>query len=238
MKSIIVLYDDLCEIDRTEATYQDEPQLKTIIRSLIADQPDTQLAEVYAKSSGSLIVSYTITPKGKLIEKERTKRRPGGYHPGIENNLPHHPAVFKENITIPLRPEIKAALAPLGIRRAAYIRKAIEEKMEREGNPIPKPKEKPKPPEGHPDRRYHQLIKNLPPSIKTYKGNIKCRSSLTISRTDTAWRVSYGPYTPEIHDSPSIQNKDLLSALEWLSEWLVTHNRKWVVGKEVHSSQK
>lgn len=229
MKSILVIYDDLCELDRTEITYTDEDQLKVIIRSLTCDYPEAEFVEVYNKASGSLILSYTITAKGKLLEKERTKPRRGGYRPGIEKNLPHHPAVFKENITIPLRPEIKAALAPLGIQRAAYIRAAIEEKFEREGNPIPKPKEKPKKPDGAPDRRYHRMFKNLPPSIKTYNGNDSYRSSLTISRTDIAWRVSYGPYSPDIPDAPSNQNRDLLSALEWLSQWLISHNRKWIV---------
>ena len=235
MKSILVIYDNLCELDRTEVAYTDEAQLKTIIRSLIGDYPDAEFVEVYNKASGSLVLSFTITPKGKLIEKERTKSRRGGYYPGIEKNLPHPPAVYTNNLTISMTPEMKAALDILGSNRAAYVRKAIEEKFEREGNPIPKPKENPKQPEGAPDRRYHRMFKNLPPSVKTYKAGTIYRSFLTITRTEEEWRVSYGPYTPNIPDSPSTSNADLLSALEWLSGWLIDHSRKWIVNKTTHN---
>lgn len=229
MKAILVIYDDLCELDRTEATYTDENQLKVIIRSLMADYPEAEFVEVYNKASGSLVLSYTITPKGKLVEKERTKPRRGGYHPGIEKNLPHHPAVFKLNLTIPMTPEMKAKLEPLGIQRASYVRAAIAEKFEREGNPIPKPKEKPKPPEGCPDRRYHRYLKNLPPTIKTYQDTTIIRLPLTIAKpSDNLWRVSYGPFLTDVPDAPSVEKSDLLSALQWLNDWLIAHNRKWV----------
>lgn len=225
MKAIIVIYDDLCELDRTEVTYTDEKQLKVIIRSLIADYPEAECVEIYDKASGSLVLSYTITPTGKIVVKFRAKPRRAGYQ------LSNHHAVYKSNLTIPMTPEMKDALAPLGIQRASYVRAAIEEKLEREGSPIPKPKEKPKQPEGFPDRRYHRMFKNLPPSIKTYKAGTFYRSFLTINRTEKEWRVSYGPYTPNIPDSPSTSNADLLSALEWLSGWLIDHNRKWIINK-------
>lgn len=237
MKSVIVIYDSLCELDRTEVAYTDETNLKAIIRSLTCDYPDAELVEVYSKASGSFVLSYAITAKGKLVEKERAKPRRGGYRPGNENNLPHHPAVYKNNLTIPMAPEMKEALAPLGVRRAAYVRAAIAEKFEREGNPIPKPKEKPKQPEGFPDRRYHRMFKNLPPSVKTYDGKTVYRSYLAISRTPDEWLVSYGPYSPDIPGAPSTHNSDLLSALEWLANWLDVYSRKWIVGKDISTKQ-
>lgn len=227
MKAIIVIYDDLCELDRTEVTYTDEKQLKVIIRSLIADYPESECVEIYDKASGSLVLSYTITPTGKIVVKFRAKPRRAGYH------LPNHHAVYKSNLTIPMTPEMKDALAPLGIQRASYVRAAIEEKLEREGSPIPKPKEKPKQPEGFPDRRYHRMFKNLPPSIKTYKAETFYRSYLAITRTEEGWRVSYGDYSPDIPGAPSTHNRDLLSALEWLAHWLTVYDKKWIVGKVI-----
>lgn len=232
MKSILVIYDDLCELDRTEVAYKDEKELKTVIRSLVADYPEAELVEVYTKSSGNLALSYTINQRGMPVEKERTRPRRGGYRPGCEKNLPHPPAVYRRNITIPMTPEMKTALDVLDTNRAEYIRKAIEEKFERDGKPLPKPKEQsPKQPEGYPDRRYHLIFRKLPPSIKTYDGNDNYRSCLTITRTADEWLVSYGPFTADIPDAPSTHNRDLLSALEWLVNWLFIHHNKWIVGK-------
>ena len=128
-----------------------------------------------------------------------------------------------------MTPAMKDALDVLGTNRAEYVRKAIEDRFECEGKPVPKPKTIPKPPEGQPDRRYHRMFRHLPPSIRTYDGKNHIRSYLTILRTADEWLVSYGQYTDDIPDAPSTHNPDLLSALEWLAHWLYVHRKNWTI---------
>lgn len=230
MKSIIVIYDDLFELDRTEITYQGETQLKSIVKSLMADHPESQKAEVYNKITQSLILAYSRDRRGNLSEIERyvrprakpshrTPRRPTGIN-------------YPQRMTFWMNDATYARLNNVRGHRAEYVRKAVEEKLEREGDPLP-PDPCPKA-EGHPDRRYHRLLKSLPDSIKTYDGRDSYRSQLTIVKTpSSSWQVSYGPFST-VPGAPSTEARDLLSALEWLNEWLERYSRKWIVGKVIN----
>jgi hypothetical protein len=75
MKSIIVIYDDLFELDRTEVAYQGETQLKAIVKSLMADYPESEKAEVYNKITQSLVYAYRRDSKGNVYEIERYVRK-------------------------------------------------------------------------------------------------------------------------------------------------------------------
>ena len=121
--------------------------------------------------------------------------------------------------------------------RASYVRKAVEEKLEREGDPLPPDPHAKE--EGHPDRRYHRMFKHLPPNIRTYNAQATYRSPLTITRTpdNNLWRVSYGEYTTR-PGAPSTENKDLLSALEWLDMWIKKYGNKWIVGKVIKDEER
>lgn len=234
MKSIIVIYDDLLELDRTEIAYQGETQLKSIVKSLMADFPESERAEVYNSITKSLVYAYKRDRKGNISETERyvpkrppIRRRTASFVPD-----PKYP----QRMTFWMNQAVYDRLDNVRGHRAAYVRRAVEEKLEREGDPLPIdpcPKE-----EGHPDRRYHRLFKSLPSTLRTYDARETYRLPLTIIKTpDGLWRVSYGEYSTQ-QGAPSTESKDLLSALEWLDIWLKKYGNKWIVGKVIKDEEK
>lgn len=231
MKSIIVIYDDLLELDRTEVAYQGETQLKSIVKSLMADHPESEKAEVYNKITQSLVYAYRRDSKGNVYEIERYVRKRAVSH-APRNTV----KLYTQRMTFWMEPAVYERLDALRGKRAKYVRDAVVEKLEREGNPLP-PDPCPKA-EGHPDRRYHRMFKNLPQSIRTYDARTTYRSPLTIVKTpDNLWRVSYGEYST-LQGAPSTENKDLLSALEWLDMWIKKYGNKWIVGKVIKDEEK
>lgn len=142
---------------------------------------------------------------------------------------------YTQRMTFWMEPAIYERLDALRGKRAKYVRDAVVEKLERDGNPIPPdPHAKD---EGHPDRRYHRMFKNLPQSVRTYNARETYRSPLTITKTpENLWRVSYGEYTTQ-QGAPSVEHKDLLSALEWLDKWIKDYGNKWVVGKVIKKNE-
>lgn len=231
MKSIIVIYDDLLELDRTEVAYQGETQLKSIVKSLMADYPESEKAEVYNKITQSLVYAYRRDSKGNVYEIERYVRKRAVSH------TPRNTVkLYTQRMTFWMEPAVYERLDALRGKRAKYVRDAVVEKLEREGNPLP-PDPCPKA-EGHPDRRYHRMFKNLPQSIRTYDARTTYRSPLTIVKTpDNLWRVSYGEYST-LQGAPCTENKDLLSALEWLDMWIKKYGNKWIVGKVIKDEEK
>lgn len=231
MKSIIVIYDDLFELDRTEVAYQGETQLKSIVKSLMADYPESEKAEVYNKITQSLVYAYRRDSKGNVYEIERYVRKRAVSH-APRNTV----KLYMQRMTFWMEPAVYERLDALRGKRAKYVRDAVVEKLEREGNPLP-PDPCPKA-EGHPDRRYHRMFKNLPQSIRTYDARTTYRSPLTITKTpENLWRVSYGEYST-LQGAPSTENKDLLSALEWLDMWIKKYGNKWIVGKVIKDEEK
>ncbi len=231
MKSIIVIYDDLFELDRTEVAYQGETQLKSIVKSLMADYPESEKAEVYNKITQSLVYAYRRDSKGNVYEIERYVRKRAVSH-APRNTV----KLYTQRMTFWMEPAVYERLDALRGKRAKYVRDAVVEKLEREGNPLP-PDPCPKA-EGHPDRRYHRMFKNLPQSIRTYDARTTYRSPLTITKTpENLWRVSYGEYST-LQGAPCTENKDLLSALEWLDMWIKKYGNKWIVGKVIKDEEK
>lgn len=231
MKSIIVIYDDLLELDRTEVAYQGETQLKSIVKSLMADYPESEKAEVYNKITQSLVYAYRRDSKGNVYEIERyVPKRPTRPRATITPD-----PKFPKRMTFWMNDAVYARLDNVRGHRASFVRKAVEEKLERDGDPLPIdpcPKV-----EGHPDRRYHRMFKNLPQSVRTYNARETYRSPLTITKTpENLWRVSYGEYTTQ-QGAPSVEHKDLLSALEWLDKWIKDYGNKWVVGKVIKKNE-
>lgn len=231
MKSIIVIYDDLLELDRTEVAYQGETQLKSIVKSLMADYPESEKAEVYNKITQSLVYAYRRDSKGNVYEIERYVRKRAVSH-APRNTV----KLYTQRMTFWMEPAVYERLDALRGKRAKYVRDAVVEKLEREGNPLP-PDPCPKA-EGHPDRRYHRMFKNLPQSIRTYDARTTYRSPLTIVKTpDNLWRVSYGEFST-LQGAPCTENKDLLSALEWLDMWIKKYGNKWIIGKVIKDEEK
>ncbi len=169
MKSIIIIYDDLFELDRTEVAYQGETQLKSIVKSLMADYPESEKAEVYNKITQSLVYAYRRDSKGNVYEIERYVRKRAVSH-APRNTV----KLYTQRMTFWMEPAVYERLDALRGKRAKYVRDAVVEKLEREGNPLP-PDPCPKA-EGHPDRRYHRMFKNLPQSIRTYDARTTYRS--------------------------------------------------------------
>lgn len=226
MKAIIVLYDDLVELDRTEVTYQGEEQLRTIVASTLQDTPSAELAEVYNNISKRLMKTYRLTRTGKLVDCNKEPVKPKTWR-----NRPRKPPEEKMSHQIYLNVTKEVSdflLEKLGKTRNSFIREAIQEKFEREG--IEKQVAKPKP--EHPDRRYHRMFAKLPSTIKVYDGRDLYRRNLTIVKNDDNWHVSYGEYTTQ-EGAPSVEHQDLLSALEYMKLWIDDNKSKWIVGKVI-----
>lgn len=232
MKSIIVIYDDLLELDRTEVAYQGETQLKSIVKSLMADYPESERAEVYNKITKSLVYTFKRDRKGNVSEIGRyVPKRPSRPKATTTPN-PKYP----RRMTFWMNVAVYERLDNVRGHRASFVRKAVEEKLEREGDPLPHDLHAKA--EGHPDRRYHRMFKNLPQSLRTYDAHSTYRSPLTIVKTpENLWHVSYGEYTTQ-QGAPSTENKDLLSALEWLDMWIKKYGNKWIVGKVIEDEEK
>lgn len=232
MKSIIVIYDDLFELDRTEVAYQGETQLKSIVKSLMADYPESERAEVYNKITKSLVYTFKRDRKGNVSEIGRyVPKRPSRPKATTTPN-PKYP----RRMTFWMNDAVYERLDNVRGHRASFVRKAVEEKLEREGDPLPHDLHAKA--EGHPDRRYHRMFKNLPQSLRTYDAHSTYRSPLTIVKTpENLWHVSYGEYTTQ-QGAPSTENKDLLSALEWLDMWIKKYGNKWIVGKVIEDEEK
>lgn len=190
MKSIIVIYDDLLELDRTEVAYQGETQLKSIVKSLMADYPESEKAEVYNKITQSLVYAYRRDSKGNVYEIERyVPKRPTRPRATITPD-----PKFPKRMTFWMNDAVYERLDNVRGHRASFVRKAVEEKLERDGDPLPIdpcPKV-----EGHPDRRYHRMFKNLPQSIRTYDARETYRSPLTITKTPKIYGESPMANTP------------------------------------------
>lgn len=226
MKAILVLYDGLCELDRTEVTYQTERQLKDIILSSVSDYPDTELAEVYNASTNKMIVAYGITSKGNLTTRVRYKCR---------TITVGRPKVYTRFITFSMPPNLYQTIVKAKTNISAYIRKAIEEKLQRDGRIIPPApptkRETNKQQKEYENMRYHRMLGSLPPFIIKRDNQKKevTREPLTINRTfSKSWRASYGPFSSE-KDAPSFECQDLLSAVELLGIWVTENKAKWVI---------
>ena len=227
MKAIIVLYDDLVELDRTEITYQGEEQLQTIVTSTLQDTPDAELAEVYNNISKRLMKTYRLTRTGKLVDCNKTSTKPKDK---TWRNAPRKPPEEKMSHQIYLNVTKDVSdflLAKLGKTRNSFIRQAIQEKFDREGYEKRVVKPKPEPT----DKRYHRLLKKLPSFIKVYDGKDLYRKNLTIVKNEENWHISYGEYTTQ-EGAPSIEHQDLLSALEFMYLWCENNKGKWIVGKK------
>lgn len=125
-KARIVIYDDLMMLDETETFYKDKEQLAGVAISCLRSTPDAEMVEVYVK--GKLKLKFSINNRGK-VKKERTSRmggaRRGAGRPKGQNSI-------LNQVHFRVNDEMFDFLSSLN-NKAAYIRAAIQEKREREG---------------------------------------------------------------------------------------------------------
>ncbi len=234
MKSTIVLYSDLFELDRTEVAYSTHTQLRAIVESLTADNPETQLIEVYSHPDMRLSYKYMRTRRGAHLKEQKVSDHPnwGGYRPGAGRKPKSAEDILSERVYINVRKDMAAVLDNIkGETMSSFIRKAIADRIRQVQqvvvDPIPTKKESKGDPEK--DRRYHNLLKSLPVTIRRYEGAELTTLLLHIDRTAEGWHVYYGNPDPPETDAPSFTSPLLLSALEDISRWLAMHRRKWII---------
>lgn len=238
MKATIVLYSDLFELDRTEVAYTTQVQLRAIVESLASDNAETQMVEVYSHPTMRLSYQYTRPRRGAHLKERKVGDHPnwGGYRPGSGAKPKKAEDVLSERIEIAVRKDMAALLDSIkGESRASFIRKAIADRIHQAQQVVVDPMPKPKPaPEKNPetDRRYHNLLRSLPATIRRYEGMELTKLPLHIDRTPDDWHVYYGCPDTEDPDAPSVHAPLLLSALEDISRWLAMHRKRWVIGAE------
>lgn len=127
-KARIVLYDDLVIIDETETFFTDAKNLESIVISCLRTTPGALVAEVYVKDK--LKSKMTLTNKGKpkkmSIHPNWGGRRAGagGKRKGEE--------VLSSKVCFRVDEETLEFLKNLLDKKGEYIRKAIQEKRERD----------------------------------------------------------------------------------------------------------
>ena len=127
-KARIVLYDDLVIIDETETFFTDSKNLESIVISCLRTTPGALIAEVYVKDK--LKSKMTLTNKGKpkkmSIHPNWGGRRAGagGKRKGEE--------VLSSKVCFRVDDETLEFLKSLLDKKGEYIRKAIQEKRERD----------------------------------------------------------------------------------------------------------
>ena len=123
-KARIVLYDDLVIIDETETFFTDAKNLESIVISCLRTTPGALIAEVYVKSK------MTLTNKGKP-KKMNIHPNWGGRRAGAGGKRKGE-EVLSSKVCFRVDEETLEFLKSLLDKKGEYIRKAIQEKRERD----------------------------------------------------------------------------------------------------------
>lgn len=129
-KAQIIIYDDLVVIDETETFFSDNEQLAGIASSCLRSTAGAELAEVYVK--GKLKFKFRITSRGK-IKKESTHPGWGGARPRAGRKSKGE-KVLANKVAFRVDNEMLEFLNSLLDEKGDFIRKAVQEKRERESN--------------------------------------------------------------------------------------------------------
>lgn len=131
IKARIVVFDDLAILDETEII-NNKDVIGKVANNLLLSTSGAESCEVYDVKSGKMIMRFTLTRKGKVQAlKIKTNPNLGGARPG--GGRKPSPNSFTRYIAIRVTQDVGQWLDEhTGNSMAAWIRDAINEKMERE----------------------------------------------------------------------------------------------------------
>lgn len=127
-KARIVLYDDLLIIDETEVNFTDKKNLESITTSCLRTTPTAEIAEVYIHDKLNMKMQLTRkgNPKKLSIHPNWGGRREGS------GRKPIGATALTNLIGLRVDDNMLEFLKSLMSKRNEFIRKAIQEKRERE----------------------------------------------------------------------------------------------------------
>jgi len=131
MRKRIVIYDDLCIIDETEVLSNDKAQIKAVAISALQTTPDAESVDVFDGSK--LLMKFNLTRKGKVVPVKNLHPGWGGYREGAGWKGKGKEALVNR-VVIHVNEEMFEFLDKMGNKRPEWIRQAIKEKRERDGN--------------------------------------------------------------------------------------------------------
>ena len=125
----IIVYDDLCELDETEMLADNRDQAKAVAFNMLRTTQDAKTVECWAKNK--LIMKFNLTKKMKIIPSKTLHPGWGGRREGAGG-----PRKGKDALDRILRFRVDSEtfefLESLLNKKGDYIRKAIQEKRERD----------------------------------------------------------------------------------------------------------
>lgn len=132
IKARIVVYDDYTILDETEIINSKEV-ISKVANNLLLSTSGAVSCEVYDTKASKMIMRFTLTRKGKVLSaKVKTDNR-GGRRPN-QHGRPPSPNSFTRYIAIRVSQDVGRWLDEnTGESMAAWIRDAINEKIERYG---------------------------------------------------------------------------------------------------------
>lgn len=131
LRKRIVIYDDLCIIDETEALSNDKAQIKAIATNVLKTTPDAEAVDVF--DGEKLILRLNLTKKGKVVQAKNLHPGWGGYREGAGWKGKGKEALVNR-VVIHVNEEMFEFLDAMGNKRPEWIRQAIKEKRERDAN--------------------------------------------------------------------------------------------------------
>lgn len=130
MRARIVVYDDYTILDETEVLSDNKKQIEDIAKDMVLSN-DAQSCEVYDTKTKSMIMRFNVTRKGKVVAAKVKKSRAGGARPNAGRKP--SPNSFTRYIAIRVTQDVGQWLDEnTGLSMAAWIRAAINEKIERD----------------------------------------------------------------------------------------------------------
>lgn len=131
MKARIVIYDDLCIIDETEVESRDKEQIKNIAANLLKTTSSAETVEVWVGKQ--LSMAFKMMKNGKIKAITNVDHPNWGGSRANAGRPSKGKYAFRNRIVTHVDEEMFEYVENKN-NKAAWIRQAIKEKMERESN--------------------------------------------------------------------------------------------------------
>ena len=125
-----MVYDDYTILDETEVI-NEKKVIEDIAKNMLLTTSDAESCEVYDNKTEKMIMRFNVTRKGKVVAAKVKKSRAGGARPNAGRKP--SPDSFTRYIAIRVTQDVGQWLDEnTGLSMAAWIRDAINEKIERD----------------------------------------------------------------------------------------------------------
>lgn len=233
MRALIALFTTKTMLSETEVDYDSTKQLRDLVKLFLKEEPGAIFVQAYNKTTRQSVCTYRKLNNGKMVQTKKNEHPLwGGAREGSGRKPKTDGTAKRTQISLSLDDSMAQALEGIE-NKQEYIRSIIREKLTEQGQavmPEAIPREVYVKDESDSDKRYTKLLRTVKPTIRWYSGATKGTMQFRIERTsDNLWKVGY--YSDEVVnnrlDYPETTNETLLSALEWMQDWISEHKSKY-----------